>query len=119
MVMFPLSASTFSLKLRTIVESSAIPVALSAGTDELSVGEALLSVLYKVSTSAELNSVDHNRNSSADPVNVVPSAQSINCLPRTKPVFCILKTLDVEFELTKEPSIYTFLLLLPFHVNTY
>ena len=48
MVMFPLSTSTFSLKLRTIVESSAIPVALSAGTDELSVGGALLSVLYKV-----------------------------------------------------------------------
>ena len=48
MVMFPLSTSTFSLKLRTIVESTAIPVALSAGTDELSVGGALLSVLYKV-----------------------------------------------------------------------
>ena len=36
-VMFPVSASTFSLKLRTIVELSATLVALSAGTDELSV----------------------------------------------------------------------------------
>ena len=41
MVIFPLSASTFSLKLRTIVELSATPVALSAGTEELSVGTAL------------------------------------------------------------------------------
>ena len=39
--MFPLSASTFSLKFRTIVELSATPVALSAGTEELSVGTAL------------------------------------------------------------------------------
>ena len=32
-VKFPLSASTLSLKLRTIVESTATLVALSAGTD--------------------------------------------------------------------------------------
>ena len=38
MVMFPLSVSTFSLKLRTIVASTATPVALSAGTDEVNVG---------------------------------------------------------------------------------
>ena len=44
MVMFPVSASTFSLKLRTIVVSRAISVALSAGTDELSVGTALVDV---------------------------------------------------------------------------
>ena len=45
--MFPLSASTFSLKLRTIVESSATLVALSAGTDELSVGAAFTVVKLK------------------------------------------------------------------------
>ena len=47
MVMFPLSTSTFSLKLRTIVESSATLVALSAGTDELSVGTVLAVVKLK------------------------------------------------------------------------
>ena len=52
MVMFPLSASTFSLKLRTIVESTAIPVALSAGTDELNVGTGL--VLVKLKAVVEL-----------------------------------------------------------------
>ena len=52
MVMFPLSASTFSLKLRTIVESTATPVALSAGTDELNVGTAL--VLVKLKAVVEL-----------------------------------------------------------------
>ena len=41
-VIFPLSASTLSLKLRTIVESTATLVALSAGTDELSVGTVLI-----------------------------------------------------------------------------
>ena len=46
-VIFPLSASTLSLKLRTIVESSATLVALSAGTDELSVGKALAVVKLK------------------------------------------------------------------------
>ena len=48
MVMFPLSASTFELKLRTIVESSATLVALSAGVDELSIGGGVFSILYKV-----------------------------------------------------------------------
>ena len=48
MVIFPLSASTFELKLRTIVESTATLVALSAGTDELNVGGAVFSVLYRV-----------------------------------------------------------------------
>ena len=52
MVMFPLSASTFSLKLRTIVESTATPVALSAGTDELNVGTGL--VLVKLKAVVEL-----------------------------------------------------------------
>ena len=47
-VIFPLSASTFELKLRTIVESSATLVALSAGVDELSVGGGVFSILYKV-----------------------------------------------------------------------
>ena len=47
MVIFPLSASTFSLKLRTIVESTATPVALSAGTDELNVGTGLVLVNLK------------------------------------------------------------------------
>ena len=42
MVMFPLSVSTFSLKLRTIVASTATPVALSAGTDEVNVGSAAI-----------------------------------------------------------------------------
>ena len=52
MVMFPLSTSTFSLKLRTIVESTATPVALSAGTDELNVGTGL--VLVKLKAVVEL-----------------------------------------------------------------
>ena len=52
MVIFPLSASTFSLKLRTIVESTATPVALSAGTDELNVGTGL--VLVKLKAVVEL-----------------------------------------------------------------
>ena len=52
MVILPLSASTFSLKLRTIVESTATPVALSAGTDELSVGTGL--VLVKLKAVVEL-----------------------------------------------------------------
>ena len=45
--MFPVSASTFSLKLRTIVELSATLVALSAGTDELSVGTTFTVVKFK------------------------------------------------------------------------
>ena len=40
----PLSASTFSLKLRTIVASTAILVALSVGTDEVNVGNVLVVV---------------------------------------------------------------------------
>ena len=40
MVILPLSASTFSLKLRTIVELRATSVVLS-GTEELNVGTAL------------------------------------------------------------------------------
>ena len=52
MVIFPLSTSTFSLKLRTIVESTATPVALSAGTDELNVGTGL--VLVKLKAVVEL-----------------------------------------------------------------
>ena len=52
MVMFPLSTSTFSLKLRTIVELTATPVALSAGTDELNVGTGL--VLVKLKAVVEL-----------------------------------------------------------------
>jgi hypothetical protein len=43
-VMFPLFASTLSLKLRTIFESIATPDALSAGVDELNVGTALTDV---------------------------------------------------------------------------
>ena len=109
MVILPLSTSTFSLKLRTIVESSATPVALSAGTDELSVGGALLSILYKVCTSESVNLNFHNRNSSADPFNVVPRSQSIKLLPRTKPVSCILKTLFLVFVPLRTPSIYIFL----------
>ena len=50
MVIFPLSTSTFSLKLRTIFESFAIPVALSAGDDEDKVG-AVLSASPKNSNS--------------------------------------------------------------------
>ena len=46
-MIFPLSASTLSLKLRTIVESTATLVALSAGTDELSVGTVLAVVKLK------------------------------------------------------------------------
>ena len=46
-MIFPLSASTLSLKLRTIVESTATLVALSAGTDELNVGTALAVVKLK------------------------------------------------------------------------
>ena len=49
-VMFPLSASTLSLKLRTIFASIATPVALSAGVDELKVG-AVLSASPKNSSS--------------------------------------------------------------------
>ena len=45
MVMFPLSTSTFSLKLRTIFESFAIPVALSAGDEEDKVGLAVSDVV--------------------------------------------------------------------------
>ena len=36
--MSPLSRSTFSLKFKTIFASTATPVALSAGTDELNIG---------------------------------------------------------------------------------
>ena len=50
--MFPVSASTFSLKLRTIVELSATLVALSAGVDELSVGTEL--VVVKLNAVVEL-----------------------------------------------------------------
>ena len=50
--MFPVSASTFSLKLRTIVVSRAISVALSAGTDELNVGTEL--VVVKLNAVVEL-----------------------------------------------------------------
>ena len=46
-VMLPVSASTFSLKLRTIVESSATLVALSAGTDEFNVGTTFTVVKLK------------------------------------------------------------------------
>ena len=46
----PLSASTFSLKFRTIFESTATPVALLAGVDELKVG-AVLSASPKNSSS--------------------------------------------------------------------
>ena len=38
MVIFPLSTSTLSLKFKTISESTATDVALSAGVDELRVG---------------------------------------------------------------------------------
>ena len=38
----PLSASTFSLKLRTIFASNATPGASSAGTDEVNVGAVLI-----------------------------------------------------------------------------
>ena len=44
---FPLSTSTLSLKLRTIFASLSIPVASSAGTDELNVGTALTVVKLK------------------------------------------------------------------------
>ena len=50
--MLPVSASTFSLKLRTIVELSATLVALSAGADELSVGTEL--VVVKLNAVVEL-----------------------------------------------------------------
>ena len=46
-VIFPLSVSTFSLKLRTIVASSATLGALSAGTDEVNVGIVLAVVKLK------------------------------------------------------------------------
>ena len=52
-VMFPLSASTLSLKLRTIVESTATPVALSAGTDEVRVGP-VVSPVVKLKAVVEL-----------------------------------------------------------------
>ena len=47
-VMFPLSASTLSLKFKTILVSFATSVALSAGDDELRVG-AVLSAVYVIS----------------------------------------------------------------------
>ena len=48
----PLSASTFSLKLRTIVELSATPVASSSGTDEVNVG--IVFTVVKLKASVEL-----------------------------------------------------------------
>jgi len=50
MVILPVSASTFSLKFKTIFALSETPVALSAGVDELKVG-AVLSGLPKNSSS--------------------------------------------------------------------
>jgi len=47
MVIFPLTASTFSLKLRTIFASMATPGASSSGTDELNVGSVLVVVKLK------------------------------------------------------------------------
>ena len=44
-VIFPLSVSTFSSKLSTIFASTATPVALSAGVDELKVGAVLSTVV--------------------------------------------------------------------------
>ena len=43
--MFPLSASTLSLKFKTIFASLAIAVALSAGVDELKVGAVVSGVV--------------------------------------------------------------------------
>ena len=40
-VIFPVSASTLSLKFRTMFESTATPVALSEGVEELNVGKVL------------------------------------------------------------------------------
>ena len=51
MIIFPLSASTASLKLRTIFASTAIPVASSAGVDDDKVG-ALTSAVVKLSVVA-------------------------------------------------------------------
>ena len=51
-VIFPLSVSTFSLKLRTIVASSATSVASSSGTDEVNVGIVL--VVVKLRSVVEL-----------------------------------------------------------------
>ena len=49
-VIFPVSASTISSKFKTIFASSATPVALSAGTDEVKVG-LVLSAVPKYSSS--------------------------------------------------------------------
>jgi len=46
-VRLPLTASTFSLKLRTIFASMATPGASSAGVDELNVGIVLATVKLK------------------------------------------------------------------------
>ena len=52
-VIFPVSASTLSLKFRTIFASMATAVALSAGVDELRVG-LLLSPVVKLNAVVEL-----------------------------------------------------------------
>ena len=54
----PLSASTFSLKLRTIVELSATPVASSSGTDEVNVGIVFTVVKLKASVSLGIPAYD-------------------------------------------------------------
>jgi len=46
-VRLPLTASTFSLKLRTIFASLSTSIALLAGTDELNVGIVLATVKLK------------------------------------------------------------------------
>ena len=52
-VIFPVSASTLSLKFRTIFASMATAVALSAGVDELRVG-LLVSPVVKLNAVVEL-----------------------------------------------------------------
>ena len=49
--MSPVSASTFSLKFKIIFASLSTSVALSAGTDEVNVGTALVVVKLKASVS--------------------------------------------------------------------
>ena len=51
-VMFPLSASTLSLNVKTIFASTATPVALSAGELETRVGETLSAADVKFSVVA-------------------------------------------------------------------